>query len=107
MRKVSLTPTKATKRITGALTMKQFALLSDQGTACYEACLCAACHADPANREKIENIARKIADIPNPTDWQDCTGNDALECVVCGAISHGFRNFYRCPSCGHEWEDVA
>ena len=26
----------------------------------------------------------RISDIPNPADWQDATGNDALTCNVCG-----------------------
>jgi len=60
------------------------AIVSEQSTACYEACLCKRCHANPEHRADVEAKAARISDIPNPTDWQDATGNDALTCNVCG-----------------------
>ena len=57
--------------------------MSEQGTACYEACLCEACYAKPEHRATVERRAARIRDIPNPTDWHDATGNDALTCNVC------------------------
>ena len=63
---------------------KLYAIVSDQGTACHEACLCELCHANPEHRAAVEWEAGRISDIPNPTDWRDATGNDALTCNVCG-----------------------
>ena len=60
------------------------AIVSDQGTACHEACLCERCHAKAEHRADVETKAASISDIPNPADWQDATGNDALTCNVCG-----------------------
>jgi hypothetical protein len=60
------------------------AIVSEQGTACYEACFCKRCHANPKHRADVEKKAASISDIPNPTDWRDATGNDALTCNGCG-----------------------
>jgi hypothetical protein len=60
------------------------AIVSEQGTACCEACLCERCHANPKHRADVENKAARIGDVPNPADWHDATGNDALTCNVCG-----------------------
>ena len=65
---------------------KLLAIVSEQGTACYEACLCERCHANPEHRAVVEKKAARINDIPNPADWQDATGNDALMCNVCGRV---------------------
>jgi len=62
---------------------KLLAIVSEQGTACYEACLCEHCHANPEHRAGVEKKAATIPDVPNPSDWQDATGNEALTCVVC------------------------
>ena len=64
---------------------KLYAIVSEQGTACHEACLCEHCHAKPqaAGRRRKER-ATGISDIPNPADWRDATGNDALTCNVLG-----------------------
>jgi hypothetical protein len=64
--------------------MRLFAVVSDQGTACHQACLCEACHGKDGHRAAAEKRAAGISDIPNPADWQDATGNDALTCNVCG-----------------------
>jgi hypothetical protein len=69
------------------------AIVSEQGTACYEACLCERCHADPKHRAAAEAKAARTGDIPNPADWQDATGNDALTCNVCG-----YPKLLLCPS---------
>ncbi len=58
---------------------KIFAMISEQGTATDETSLCEQ-HLTPEHQ----------ADIPTPRDvperdWIDCTDNDALSCVVCGA----------------------
>lgn len=63
---------------------KLLALVADQGTACSEAALCDLCHAKPASRAAVEKKAARIRDIPNPADWHDCTGNEALQCNDCG-----------------------
>ena len=62
---------------------KLYAIVSEQGTACQETCLCERCHANPEHRADVEAQAAHIRDIPNPADWQDATGNDALTCSVC------------------------
>ncbi len=62
---------------------KVYAIVSDQGTACAETALCEKCHGGK-HRAKVEKLAATIADIPNPRDWHDCTGNDALQCNDCG-----------------------
>jgi hypothetical protein len=64
--------------------MRLFAIVSEQGTACYEACLCERCHAQAEHRANVEKKAATIADVPNPTEWRDATGNEALTCSVCG-----------------------
>ena len=63
---------------------KLYAIVSEQGTACQEACLCEHCHAKPHERAAVEKKAAAISDIPNTADWRDATGNDALTCNVCG-----------------------
>ena len=63
---------------------KLYAIVSEQGTACHEACLCEHCHATPHERAAVEKKAAAISDIPNTADWRDATGNDALTCNVCG-----------------------
>ena len=60
------------------------AIVSEQGTACHEACLCERCHANPKHRAELEAKAGRISDVPNPANWQDATGNEALTCNVCG-----------------------
>ena len=68
---------------------KLYAMVSGQGTACYEACLCSECD-NPQNRAAIEayttvssNHMSEI-DRPMPGSWTDCTDNDALTCNTCG-----------------------
>ena len=61
---------------------KLYAIVSEQGTACYEACLCEHATRNPERRADVEKKAAPISDVPNPTDWQDATGNDALTCIV-------------------------
>jgi hypothetical protein len=63
---------------------KLVTIVSEQGTACYEACLCEQCHAEPKHRAAVEKKAATIPDVPIPTDWRDATGNKALTCNVCG-----------------------
>jgi hypothetical protein len=63
---------------------KLLAIVSEQGTACHEACLCERCHANPEHRADTEKKAARISDIRNPANWQDATGNEALTCNVSG-----------------------
>ena len=60
--------------------MRIYALLSTQETACAETALCAT-HLTPTNKQ---DIIRRLVDDILDTDWQDCSLNDALSCVVCG-----------------------
>ena len=50
---------------------KLYAIVSEQGTACHEACLCERCHAKPHQRAAVEKKAAGISDIPNPADSRD------------------------------------
>ena len=63
---------------------KMLALVSDQGTACAETALCEQCHGNAERRAAVKELAAGIDDIPNPRDWHDCTGNEALQCCHCG-----------------------
>ena len=63
------------------------ALLSDQGTAMAETALC-------ETHNKGLTCARVYAEATSIPDWdgrgfRDCTGNDALQCVICGATGEG------------------
>ena len=61
-----------------------YALLSDQGTACSETALCNECYKDSENRAYAFEQAASSDDIPHPWDFVDCSGNDALDCCICG-----------------------
>ncbi|MGA2259416.1 MAG: hypothetical protein ABSG53_32480 [Thermoguttaceae bacterium] len=64
-------------------------MLSDQGTAASETALCEECYSDE-NREYASNMRSPILnDIPEPTAFRDCSGNDALYCCVCGRGADG------------------
>lgn len=60
-----------------------FALLDNQGTAAAETALCSVHVNDSASMTEAILAARE--DVPLPQDFNDCSGNDALECIVCGA----------------------
>jgi len=59
--------------------IEMWAMLSDQGTACDETALCAACF-NAENRVGAAMRARRDVVL---TAWHDCTGNEALSCTVC------------------------
>jgi hypothetical protein len=63
-----------------------YALTTPQGTAAAETALCEK-HVKVQEDRDRARFAADRADFPEPdrVDFQDCTGNDALECVVCGA----------------------
>lgn len=57
-----------------------YALVTLDGTACSETALCDACYSDPRYR----TLARRCAyEDVMPVTFEDCTGNDALACIVC------------------------
>lgn len=68
---------------------KIFALVSNPGTACSETALCAA-HMTKDEQELAVRVSQigwgkagpYAADIAN--GFVDCTGNETLECQVCG-----------------------
>ena len=64
---------------------KLFALLSEQGTACDETCLCDQ-HYSEEQKASIEAQATKdpLGDAPVPGSWADCSGNEECRCTVCG-----------------------
>jgi hypothetical protein len=56
-----------------------YAMTTTQGTAAAETALCPL-HDSPTQRENAER--RAAEDVSR---WEDCTGNDVLKCIVCGA----------------------
>ena len=64
-----------------------FALISEQGTACAETALCQQCYAVPGGRAYASEMGSQADDIPNVTEFHDCSENDALECCICGAAA--------------------
>lgn len=67
------------------MTEKMFALVSDQGTAMHETALCGKCHAVPENQGYAEDQASMADDWDKEEGWHDCTGNEYLQCITCGA----------------------
>jgi hypothetical protein len=67
-----------------------FALVTDQGTAASETALCAHHIRNPLARREARQAADK--DVPwrgtgpygSAAPFVDCTGNDALECIIGG-----------------------
>ena len=62
--------------------MKLYALVTKQGTACPETCLCKDCLKDSVNKERAAKNAWQ--DITDLELWHEATGNDACLCIVCG-----------------------
>ena len=51
---------------------KLFAIVSEQGTACHEACLCERCHANPEHRAAVERngLTEIVKTVPMGTHRQ-------------------------------------
>lgn len=62
-----------------------YAIVTGDGTAAAETALCPADYESDENRVMAERQAE--SDVTGP--WSDCTGNDALRCIVCGADDEG------------------
>jgi hypothetical protein len=58
------------------------ALVTINGTAARETALCDDCFRDPDTRNDTERGADY--DVDKRSGWQDCTGNDELNCNQCG-----------------------
>ena len=58
-------------------------ILSNQGTATPETALCSECDTE-SNRLMARKNAKDIDDINETDDFSDCTGNEAIECSICG-----------------------
>jgi hypothetical protein len=63
--------------------MHLFALVSAQGTACHETCLCKD-HFTPEHRKTAFEAGQQNTSDPSTDGWVECTDNDALKCIVCG-----------------------
>lgn len=77
---------------------RRFALVSPQGTACTETCLCSACYGE--HRAGVEADIDKgitsypVGNAPMRDSWVDVTDNDACWCVVCNRRhNEGFDGF--------------
>ena len=69
-----------------------FALVSSQGTACSETCLCARCDS-PRARAVIDAAAARdpSPDAPISGSWRDVSENDHLCCVRCDVDNSGHK----------------
>jgi len=56
-----------------------FALISNQGTACIETCLCQK-HFTKENKEKV---SKHLKNDVVPDSWTDVSENEACECLQC------------------------
>lgn len=74
------------------------ALVSSQGTACTETCLCESCDS-PRRRAKIdrESAIDLSPDAPVSGSWTDCSENDVLYCSVCGIDNSGHKEVQTSP----------
>ena len=77
---------------------------TNQGTGTTETCLCSLCYENLENIGYARNLAVKTNDIDPYGDFVDCTGNDALNCCVCGKNADGIYIFHTDP--GHGWLEV-
>ena len=64
--------------------MKMFARVTAQGTAMWETARCKRDLTDSNKRHHAQPVYADSADGEISKDWQDCTGNEALSCQVCG-----------------------
>lgn len=64
-------------------------LVTDQGTAAAETGLCEKCYRDSANQGYAREMASQSDDVDPNSDFVDCSGNDAVECCICGDDSNG------------------
>lgn len=62
-----------------------FALVTDQGTAMHETALCGNCYPNEQNKGYAEEQAHMAGDWDEKENWHDCSGNDYLQCIICGA----------------------
>ena len=60
-----------------------FAMVNDQGTGCAETGICNRCYGDSASLAFA--ASRAWGDIDRSKGFVDVTGNEAIDCVVCGA----------------------
>lgn len=63
-----------------------YALVSNQGTACYETGICEFCFGDD---EQGYILASASGDVNVAAGFVNVTGNDAIYCTVCGAVQDG------------------
>ena len=61
-------------------------LVSDQGTAAGETGLCEVCYKDTANQGYAREMASQSDDVDPKSNFIDCSGNDAMECCICGGV---------------------
>lgn len=66
-------------------TGEMFALVTGQGTGMHETALCGKCYPVVANQGFCEDRAQMAGDWDEAESWHDCSGNEALQCVMCGA----------------------
>ena len=59
-------------------------LVTNQGTATPETTLCEVCYKQLENQTYAREMASQADDINPNSEFVDCTGNDAVECCICG-----------------------
>jgi len=57
---------------------------TDQGTGTPETCLCSKCFESRENISYARNCAYTTDDIDPVGEFVDCSGNNTLECCICG-----------------------
>lgn len=63
---------------------KMYALVTTQGTACYETALCERCVVYPINKDQARGQILSVGDITDKETFVDCGHNVALSCIICG-----------------------
>ena len=78
---------------------RMHALTTDQGTAMAESAACSTC-AETAAAERVMSDAAALASDYSGQGARDCTGNEALECQVCGWDGETELAQRECLACG-------
>ena len=60
------------------------ALVTEQNTATHETGLCECCYKLSENRGYAREMASRTDDIDPTSNFVDCTGNDTIQCIICG-----------------------
>ena len=68
------------------ITTAKYCIPTDQGTGNSDTALCDVCFAMPDNKCYAREMASRTDDINPKGDFVECSGNEAVECCICGAM---------------------